>query len=94
MKPSILAAALALGVAAAPAVTLAQGSNVVERTITVGSSEPTPESPAAARREAAAALAQAQRDCRKESDRDARKSCLDAARDDYRTLMAEASSSR
>ena len=98
MKVSLTAAALALGLAAVQGSALAQssthGSTASERTITVGSTDPTPESPSAARHEAAAALAQAKRDCRKEQGQDARNDCLAAAREDYRKLMAEANGRR
>nr|HET7859834.1 hypothetical protein [Caldimonas sp.] len=86
MKASIVVAALALGVAAIPAVG-AQAGKVIEIRQTVGSTEPSPESAAAARHEAAAALAQARHDCREEANRADRQSCLDAARADYRHLM-------
>ncbi len=56
----------------------------------VGSTEPTPEAPAAARREAYAALAVAQRDCRKESANDARRDCMTAARQDFHDTLARA----
>jgi hypothetical protein len=59
-------------------------------TETVGSSEPTPEAPAAARKEAHAALAEAQRACQRESSRDARRDCMAAARDDFRATLARA----
>ena len=63
-------------------------------TVTVGSMDPGPESPMAARKEAAAALAQAKRDCRTANRAtSAQSSCLAAARDDYRKLMAQAGSS-
>jgi hypothetical protein len=88
MKVSIIAASLALGLAAAHGTALAQDSTVTESRITVGSTEPTPESPDAARREASAALAQAKRECRKEQGHDAQASCLAAAHEDYRKLMA------
>jgi len=90
-KLSIVAATLALGFAAgASSLAAAQGKTVVEPTVTVGSMDPGPESPAAARKEAAAALAEARRQCRSEPDRTARDDCLAAAREDYRQLMASA----
>jgi hypothetical protein len=90
MKISIAVAALTLGLAAVHNANAQSNTVTRETTITVGSTEPSPESPMAARKEAAAALAQAKRDCRKEPDRDAQNSCLSAAHDDYRKLMAEA----
>jgi hypothetical protein len=86
MKRSIVVAALALSGAVLPALG-AQSSTVSQTRITVGSTEPSPERPAAARHEAAAALAQAKRDCRKEPSRDQQHNCLDEARLDYRNLM-------
>jgi len=89
MKASIVVAALALGAAAAhPA--FARADTVTQTRITVGSSEPSPESPSAARHEAAAVLAEAKRDCRAEPNREDRQSCMQAARDDYRNVMATA----
>ena len=94
MKLSITAAALTLGLAALVPAASAQSNNVTrETTVTVGSMDPGPESPMAARKEAAAALAQAKRDCRMESGHEAQSSCLAAARDDYRRLMAQAGAS-
>ena len=91
MKRSILVAALALGGAALPALA-APSPTVIQTRVTVGSTEPSPESPAAARHEAAAALAEAKRECRKEPSRPERQDCLDAARLDYRNLMDTANS--
>jgi hypothetical protein len=76
------ASALAAG-GASPKVT-------VLPTQTIGSTEPTPEAPAAARREAYAARAQAERDCRSESSADARQGCMAAAQEDFRNTMARA----
>ncbi len=90
MKISIVAASLAVALGAVHGSALAQSTNTTENRITVGSTEPTPESPSAARKEASAALAQAKRDCRKEHGHDAQASCLTAAHEDYRNLMAMA----
>ena len=92
MKATILVAAAGLALFGVTGAATAQTSTIVEPTVTVGSTEPTPESPAIARKEAAAALAQARQDCRKENDREAQKTCLSAARDDYDQMMAAASS--
>jgi hypothetical protein len=91
MKLSIITAALALSLVGAHTAAMAQ-DNETQVFIGIGSDEPSPESPAAARKEAAAALAQARKDCRKEPGRDEQKSCLDAAREDHDKLMAEANS--
>jgi hypothetical protein len=91
MKRSIVVAALALGGAALPALA-APPSAVTQTRITVGSTEPSPETPMAARHEASAALAEAKRDCRKEPSASERQDCLDAARLDYRNLMESAKS--
>ena len=53
---------------------------VVLPTEWIGSSEPGPQTPAAARQEAAAALAEARTDCRQEGTADARSNCLADAR--------------
>ncbi len=55
--------------------------------IVIGSTEPTPESPQAARNEARSMMAQARQECRKEASRADRESCLANARDDYHDLM-------
>ena len=88
MKLSITAAALCLGLASIGAA-LAQ-TTVTEPTVIVGSMQPTPESPAIARKEASAVLAQAKQDCPRKAGRDAQKSCLSAARQDYDRMMAKA----
>ena len=75
----------------APAVIVLPPTVVVEPTQVVGPMTPTPESPAIARKEAAAALAEAKRDCRRQPDSE-QKSCLSAAQDDYRSQMANARS--
>ena len=62
-----------------------------EPTVVVGPLTPTPESPALARKEATAALAQAKRDCRRQGSSE-QKTCLGAALDDYRSQMANARS--
>lgn len=89
----VAAAALAL-LGIAGSATAQTTRTITDPTITVGSTEPTPESPAIARKEAAAVLAQAREDCRREKDRGAQRSCLSAARDDYDRMMAAASSPR
>lgn len=61
---------------------------IVEPVVTIGSEQPSPESPAAARKEAAAAWAQAQQTCRKGADRDARDRCLADARADRDQMLA------
>jgi hypothetical protein len=88
MKLSIIAGALCLGFASAGAALA--NTTITEPTVTIGSMQPSPESPVIARKEAAAALAQAKQDCRKESGRDAQKSCLGDAREDYNHMMARA----
>ncbi|MDQ2734622.1 MAG: hypothetical protein M3Y55_06450 [Pseudomonadota bacterium] len=92
MKLSTIAGALCLGLASTGAA-WAQ-TTVTEPTVTIGSMAPTPESPAIARKEAAAALAQAKQDCRKGAGVDAQKSCMNEARDDYDQMMARAGSRR
>jgi ubiquitin len=96
MKATIIVAAAAAGLTLVgiSGAARAQTATIAEPTVTVGSTEPTPESPAIARKEAGAALAQARQDCRKENDRQAQKTCLSAARDDYDQMMAAASSTR
>ena len=89
-KLSLVMTMLVTGLAGVHPPAAAQGTVVIERFITVGSSEPGPQSPQAARQEAAAAMAEARRECRKESDRESREQCLAAAREDYRDLMEEA----
>jgi hypothetical protein len=49
--------------------------------------DPTPQSAAIARRQAAAQLAPAKRDCRMERDCEVRKSCMADVRDDYEHMM-------
>jgi hypothetical protein len=90
MKVAIFASALALGVLGAG--TAVAQTVINEPTVMVGSSDPTPESPAIARKEAAAALAQAKRDCRRQGDRSAQGACLSQAREDYRQMMSMAGS--
>jgi hypothetical protein len=87
MKVSIIAAALALGAAVAATPAVAQPGTVTQTRIVVGSTEPSAETPQAARHEAGAALAEARRDCRKEQGREAQESCLADAREDHRRLM-------
>lgn len=88
MKIPTIAAAICVGLASVTGAAMAR--TITEPTITIGSMTPTPESPAIARKEAAAVLAQAQRDCPKEPGRDARKSCMASARTDYDHMMAKA----
>ena len=61
---------------------------IVEPVVTVGSEQPSPESPAAARKEAAAAWAQAQQTCRKTAGHEARSQCLADARADHDQMLA------
>jgi len=84
----MLAVALASALACGGA--LAQSHAVPGPTITVGSTTPSPESPAAARAEAAAVWAQAQQTCHRERDHQARHDCLQAAREDRQRLLDEA----
>ena len=65
----------------------AQGRLVVLPTQRVGSDMPGPQSPAAARKEAAAAWAENRRACREEIDRSARRECLEDARADHDRLL-------
>ena len=92
--PSIaLIVALAAGAAgfAASAADNAPPARVVTLpTQRIGSDEPGPQSADAARHEAAAAWAENRRACREETDRNARRECLDAARADHDRLLAEA----
>ena len=94
MKASIIVAAAGLVWLSAASAATAQTTTITEPTVTVGSTEPTPESPVIARKEAAAALAQARQDCRKDQDRAAQKNCMSDARDDYDQMMASAASKR
>jgi hypothetical protein len=84
----MIAALAAASLAGASAVMAQQV--VVEPTVTVSSTDPTPEAPAIARKEAAAALAQARHDCRKEEDKSAQQNCLVQAHDDYDQMMSSA----
>jgi hypothetical protein len=88
-----LTAALAIGLAVTAPALAAPEKTVVGPTITVGSTQPPPETPAAARHEAVAALAQARQACRQEADRESRRACLAAAREDHDKLMAIANGS-
>jgi len=65
----------------------AQGRVVVLPTQRVGSDVPGPQSPSAARKEAAAAWAENRRACREEVDRSARRDCLQDARADHDRLL-------
>ena|SRR6185437_16872610 len=89
MKTRLPMAALALcaGLLGAGSA-LAQTKMIVEPVVTIGSEQPSPESPMAARKEAAAAWAQAKRECRKASSHDARSQCLASARADHDQMMA------
>ena len=80
----------AAGGAAAQAAGSSSPSLTVLPTQTIGSTEPTAEAPAAARREAYAARAEAKRQCRLEASPDARQGCLAAAQDDFRNTLARA----
>lgn len=90
MKLSMIAALAVVSLASTAAVAAQQV--VVEPTVTVGSSEPTPESAAIARKEASAVLAQAKHDCRKEQGKSAQEGCMTQARDDYDQMMSSAHS--
>src|SRR5439155_23662059 len=90
MKRLAISAAIALASGLACGNALAQQRTVPGPTITIGSMDPTPESPSAARAEAAAVWARAQQTCREERDAHARHDCLQAAREDRRQLLEEA----
>jgi hypothetical protein len=90
MKTFAVTAAVALASGIACGSALAQQRTVQGPTITIGSTEPSPESPSAARAEAAAVWAEAQQSCRQERDHQARHDCLEAAREDRRQLLHEA----
>jgi hypothetical protein len=83
-------AVAAAGAASAQTAGTFSPNQTVLPTETIGSTEPTPEAPAAARKEAHAALAQAERACHRESSRDAKRDCMAAAHDDYRNTLARA----
>ncbi len=90
MKTRLPMAALAMcaGLLGAGAA-MAQTTNmIVEPVVTVGSDQPSAESPMAARKEAAAAWAQAQQDCRKSAGHAARSQCMANARADHDQMMA------
>jgi hypothetical protein len=76
---------------ATPILVILPTTVVTEPTVLVGPMTPTAESPAIARKEATAALAQAKSDCRRQAGGE-QKSCLGAAQDDYRSQMAYARS--
>jgi hypothetical protein len=80
----------AAGTASAQTASAASRNQTVLPTETIGSTEPTPEAPAAAREEAHAALAEAERACQRESSRDARRDCMTVAHEDYRNTLARA----
>jgi hypothetical protein len=95
LAPSHLVVALGLVVAAsgsawAQTADTSASNMTVMPTETIGSTEPTPETPSAARKEAHAAFAQAERACRRESARDVRRDCLAAAHEDFRDTLARA----
>ncbi len=83
-----LAAAAAFGLAATTGPALAQDRHDHDQRDDRGFDEMR-QSPESARREAAAAYAQAKRDCARER-HDERKECLRAAKEDYDHEMAEA----
>ncbi len=85
-------AVAAAGSTAAQAAGSSPPSMTVLPTQTIGSTEPTPEAPAAAHREAYAARTQARLACRGEASRDARQNCLAAAQEDFRNTLARARS--
>jgi hypothetical protein len=89
VKISIIAAALVVGAAVQVTPALAEG-NATQTRIVVGSMEPTKESPQAARHEASAVLAEAERHCAKDHDRSARQACLARAHEDFHHQMAKA----
>jgi hypothetical protein len=89
VKISIIVAALVVGAAAQVTPAVAE-DNVTQTRIVVGSMEPTKESPQAARHEASAVLAEAERHCAKDHDRSARQACLARAHEDYHQQMAKA----
>jgi len=93
MKSLAITTAIALASGLACGHALAQQRTVPGPTITIGSMEPTPEVPSAARAEAAAVWTQAQQTCRQERDAQARHDCLQAAREDRRHLLEEAAHS-
>jgi hypothetical protein len=89
VKISIIAAALVVAAAAQATPAVAEGNASETRTV-VGSMEPTRESPQAARHEAAAVLAEAERHCAKDHDHGARQACMARAHEDYQHLMKKA----
>jgi hypothetical protein len=89
VKISIIAAALVVGAAAQATPAVAEGNDSQTR-IVIGSMEPTRESPQAARHEAGAVLAEAERACAKDHDHGAQQACLKRAHEDYHQQMARA----
>jgi hypothetical protein len=73
----------------APILVVLPPTVVTDPTVVVGPMIPTPESRAIARKEAAAVLSQAKRDCHRKVGSE-QKSCLGAAQDDYRSQMVDA----
>ena len=101
MKLSAIMAAGVLGLAAVSSASFAQPSTrsgggagstsgTVDRSLIGG--EPAQQSPQDMRHEAAAALADARNECRKEQGRQAQQDCMRAARDDYNHMMSMARS--
>ncbi len=100
MKLSAFAAVAALclagfgGTAYAQQNSNASANSSDTNVIWVGSQEPSaPESAAAARAEAAAALHQARQDCRSEKAGQARNGCMKTAQDDHNNMMRSMQSS-
>ena len=89
MKIWTIAAAVGLSLSGAVGAATPPAT-ITDPAVIVGSTEPTPESPAIARKEARAALAQAKQSCRHEPDGNAQETCLTQARDDYNHMMAMA----
>jgi hypothetical protein len=83
-------AVAAAGTVSAQTASTSSPNQTVRPTETIGSTEPTPERPAAARKEAHAALAEAERACHRESSRDARRDCMATAHEDSRNTPARA----
>jgi hypothetical protein len=97
MKVLLSAIALAMGagspILASAASDASPATIVTLPTERIGSDVPGPQSPSAAREEAAAAWAENRRACREEADRQARQECLEAAREDRDRLLEYASQS-
>jgi hypothetical protein len=98
MRTRALFSAIALASSASPLVAGAAqpGMPVIIVTLPteqVGSDVPGPQSPSAARQEAAAAYAENRRACLQEADRSDRRDCLEAARADRDRLLEYAAQS-